>query len=283
MISNSNEFLIDKAYQIRKSVIESIFVAQTGHAGPSLSMVEILVMIYFRYLKYDNSQPHCGDRDYFILSKGHGAPSYYATLAHAGFFPIEELNTLRKLGSRLQGHPNAHSLPGVDISTGSLGQGFSIGVGLALGFKHQGKPNKVFCILGDGELQEGQNWEAAMASSAFGLSNLIIIIDRNKIQSDGFTEEIMPLGDLVSKFKAFGLSTYEINGHDLEEINLAFSKAFESKDKPTVIIANTIKGKGVSFMEGKVKWHHFPLNKEEYEQAINDLERGTINGNESNA
>lgn len=268
---NVNELRII-ANNIRKKIIHSIYHAQTGHEGPSLSMVEILTLLYSKYLNINPLDPFDPNRDFLILSKGHGSPGLYAALAEFGLIPEEELLTLRRLGSRLQGHPNAEALPWVNFSTGSLGQGLSVGIGLALGFHLQNKINKVFCILGDGELQEGQNWEAAMSASALGISNLIAIIDRNKIQSDGFTENIMPLGDLESKWRSFGWNTYRIDGHDFIKLDNALTDAINYKEKPSIIIAETIKGKGISFMENSPQWHHFPLDEENYKKSLTELQ-----------
>jgi transketolase len=252
-------------------VLRSIFEAQTGHEGPSLSMVEILTMLYFKHLRYDPQNPREPGRDYLILSKGHGAPGLYATLAQAGVLPAAELSTLRRLGSRLQGHPCSPALPGIDVSTGSLGQGLSIGVGLALGFRHKEMSNRVYCILGDGELQEGQNWEAAMSAAKWRLSNLIAVLDRNRLQNDGETESVMPLGDLGEKWRSFGWNASEIDGHDLEALDQALTAA-RTASGPTIVIANTVKGKGVSFMEGAVQWHHHPLDEASFNRAMAELQ-----------
>jgi transketolase len=260
------------ARDIRRDVIRAIHAVQTGHAGTSLSMIEILTMLYFRHARVDPARPSWPDRDYVILSKGHGAPGYYGALAHAGFLDREELLTLRQHGSRLQGHPSAKHLPGVDASTGSLGQGLSIGVGLALGSRLAGRPNRVFCILGDGELQEGQSWEAVMAGAALRLDNLVAIVDRNGLQNDGDTERVMPLGDVEAKWRAFGWRVWSVDGHDLSALDGAFRGALRRGERPAAIIANTVKGKGVSYMENVVKWHHHPINEAEYRQAVLDLE-----------
>ncbi|UXY15803.1 transketolase [Chitiniphilus purpureus] len=259
------------ACAIRRLIIESIYKAQTGHAGPSLSLVEVLTALYFRHLKLRPSDPDDPTRDRLILSKGHAAPVLYATLAQAGFFPVEWLDSLRKLGSPLQGHPNVGLVPGIEASTGSLGQGISISLGLAIGLRRRQLPSRVYCIVGDGELQEGQNWEAMMATAAFKVNNLTVIVDRNGLQNDGATETIMPLGDLSAKVESFGWNTVEINGHDFNQIDQALS-AVKINDRPTMIIAHTIKGKGISFMEGIVKWHHHPISSEEYQHAMAELE-----------
>jgi transketolase len=259
------------ALDIRRDVIRSIHAAQTGHAGSSLSMIEILTILYWKYVRFQPSQPLWRDRDYVILSKGHGAPGYYATLAHAGFFDRKELLTLRKHRSRLQGHPSARHLAGVDASTGSLGQGLSISLGLALGSRMDQRPSRVFCILGDGELQEGQNWEAAMAAAAFGLDNLVAIVDRNRLQGDGDTEVVMPLGDVAAKWHAFGWRVWTVDGHDFDELDHALSRALTAEGSPSMIVARTIKGRGVSYMENVMHWHHHPINDADYRQAMIDL------------
>jgi transketolase len=237
-------------------------------------MVELLTYLYFVYLRVRPEEPRWPERDYMILSKGHGAPSYYSTLALRGYFPIEELLTLRQLGSRLQGHPNAHHLPAVDVSTGPLGQGLSLAVGLALGWKHQRRGNRVVCLLGDGELQEGQNWEAAMAASAFHLDHLIAVVDRNGLQNDGPTEGIMPLDDLEAKWRAFGFQTISVDGHDFAQIHAAFARA-GTAGRPTAIVARTIKGYGVSFMEDVTHWHHHPISNEDLAAALAEIARGS--------
>ena len=262
--------LVAHARDIRGLTLRAIHHAQTGHAGPSLSMVEILALLYFRHLRYDPRDPAWEQRDRFVLSKGHGAPGLYATLAHAGVLPVEELATLRQLGTRLQGHPNARDLPGIDVSTGSLGQGLSIALGLALGFRLQARDNWVYCLLGDGELQEGQNWEAAMAAPALGLSRVTAIIDRNGFQSDGPTEMVMSLGDLEAKWRAFGWSTHVVDGHDFVALDRTLLAAREST-LPTAIIAMTVKGKGVSYMEGVTRWHHHPIADDELAVALREL------------
>ncbi|MBB4636969.1 1-deoxy-D-xylulose-5-phosphate synthase N-terminal domain-containing protein [Longimicrobium terrae] len=259
------------AREIRRLTLTSIHQAQTGHAGPSLSMVEILTLLYFRHLRYDPRDPRAEWRDRFVLSKGHGAPGLYATLAHAGVLPREELGSLRRLGTRLQGHPNARDLPGVDASTGSLGQGISIALGMALGFRMDGRSNRVFCILGDGELQEGQNWEAAMAAPALAVPNLVAIVDRNGFQSDGPTESIIPLGDLGAKWRAFGWDVHEVDGHDFHALDAALTAA-RTSPAPSVVVARTIKGKGVSYMEGVTHWHHHPISDPELAAALDEIE-----------
>lgn len=263
-----------RARSIRERVLRSIHHAQTGHAGPSLSMVELLTIVYFKYLRHDPRSPRDPDRDYFILSKGHGAPGLYATLAEAGIVDPDELRTLRRLGSRLQGHPSAHTLPGVDLCTGSLGQGLSLALGLALGWRARGRANRVYCILGDGELQEGQNWEAAMAAAAYGASAITVLVDRNRLQGDGDTEEVLALGDLAAKWRAFGWETFEVDGHDLEQIDQAIATGQGQDARPVAVVAHTVKGKGVSYMENVTHWHHHPINDGELEIALREVLAG---------
>ena len=244
------------AQELRLMIIDMIHRAGSGHSGGSLSIAEILTVLY--------------DRDRFVLSKGHGAPALYAILARKGIINKEELDTLRQLGSCLQGHPCMFKLPGVEMSTGSLGMGISVGVGMALAAKLQEKNYRVFVLCGDGELQEGQNWEAFMSIAKWKLDDLVVIIDRNSVQLDGTVDEIMPLGDLKSKLEAFGLAVISCNGHDTAELQHVFARAEKLKG-PVAIIANTVKGKGVSFMEGKSIWHGKTIGKEEYEQAIKEI------------
>lgn len=260
------------ARSVRELTLRAIHHAQTGHAGSSLSMVELLTYLYFHHLRIRPEEPRWPDRDRVVLSKGHGAPSYYATLALRGYLPVAELSTLRRLGSRLQGHPHAGLLDAVDVSTGSLGQGLSIAAGLALGLRHQGRASRVVCVLGDGELQEGQNWEAAMTASAFGLDNLVAVVDRNGLQNDGPTERIVPLGDLAQKWKAFGFRTLTVDGHEFRQLHAAFTEPGDGR--PTAVVANTVKGRGVSFMEGVTEWHHHPINDDELVRALADTGRG---------
>lgn len=260
------------ALQIRRMVVKMVFKAQSGHLGGSLSVAEIISVLYFSELRIDPRNPNWPDRDRLVPSKGHCAPAIYAALALRGFIDPECLTTLRQLDSILQGHPCMTSTPGIDMSTGSLGHGLSIGVGMALGGRLKRSNFLVYVLLGDGELNEGQNWEAAMAATKLSLSNLIAIVDRNRIQLDGPTEEIMPLEPLMEKWKAFNWNTISIDGHSVEEISDSIQWAKENQDRPSVIIANTIKGKGVSFMENTHKWHGRPPTREEYEMAIRELE-----------
>ncbi|MEA3558517.1 MAG: transketolase [Candidatus Thermoplasmatota archaeon] len=263
--------LKDTAQEARRWIIKMIHEAGSGHPGGSMSSVEILTALYFRVMKHDPNNPNWEDRDRLVLSKGHGAPALYSMLALSGYFDRKELMTLRKLGSRLQGHPSMNKTPGIDISTGSLGQGLSLAIGMALGGKLDRKDYRVYCILGDGEIQEGQVWEAAMAATHYKVDNLCAVLDRNKLQIDGPTEKIMSIEPVFPKFKAFGWHVIEVNGHDLKELLRAFKEAETYKGKPTIIIANTIKGKGVSFMEGSLKFHGKPPTKEELDQALEEL------------
>ena len=272
-----------KANAIRHHIIEMVYAAGSGHPGGSLSATDIIVALYFKLMNYDPENPKWEDRDRFVLSKGHAAPALYATLAELGLFPVEELLTLRKVGSRLQGHPDMRKLPGIEASTGSLGQGLSIANGMALSAKLDRKLYHVFAMLGDGEVEEGQVWEAAMFASHYKLDNLIAFLDRNRLQIDGETEQVMSIEPIMDKWKAFGWEVREINGHDFKEIADAVEWAKDVKGKPAMIIAHTVKGKGVSFMEGSVHFHGKPPNDEEYRIALQDLdaERERILGGDS--
>jgi len=259
---------------IRRLIINSVFNAGSGHPGGSLSSVDLVYVLFDKYLKFDPSNPKWEDRDYFILSKGHAAPLLYTILSYKGFFDVKELETLRKLGSRLQGHPDALKVPGVEVSTGSLGQGFGVAGGIALGLKISGKSNKVYVLLGDGEIQEGSVWETAMACGHYNLSNLCAIIDVNKFQIDGKVENVMSVEPIEKKFESFGWRTIRINGHNLDEINNAYKWFLEEKsNKPAVIVADTVKGKGVSFMENRSEWHGKAPNEDEYKKATEEIER----------
>jgi transketolase len=260
------------ANEIRKDIIKMTAAAGSGHPGGSLSCVEILVSLYFKVLRHDPKNYAWEGRDRFILSKGHVCPALYATLARAGYFPVEELLTLRKFGSRLQGHPHRKKLPCLETSSGSLGQGLSIAVGMAIGFKMDKKEQRVYCLMGDGECDEGQIWEAAMSASHYKLDNLCGIVDVNGLQIDGFTRDVMNLEPLAEKWKAFGWHVIEVDGHNFEELLKAFEEAKNTKGKPTVILAKTVKGKGVSFMENKAEWHGKAPKKEEAEIALRELE-----------
>ncbi len=260
------------ARTLRKHVIEMVYAAGSGHCGGSLSAAEILAVLYFDQLKIDPRNPLWPERDRFIASKGHCAPALYAVLAERGFFPKAELAHLRKAGHFLQGHPDMKKVPGVDMSTGSLGMGLSVGIGMACSALLDKKDYYVYVLLGCGEQQEGEIWEAAMAAVKFRLTRLIAILDYNHVQLDGRLEEIMPLGDVHAKWRAFGWNTLEIDGHHVGEIRQALERARQYVDRPTIIIARTVKGKGVSFMEGNHEWHGKPLNDADYARALADLE-----------
>jgi transketolase len=260
-----------KANLLRRHIIKMTFAAQSGHPGGSLSYTDIITALFFKVLRHRPSDPLWEDRDKFVLSKGHAAPVYYAALAEAGYFPVEDLLSLRKLGSHLQGHPCRMKTPGVEISTGSLGQGLSVANGMALASKLDRRLSRIFCLLGDGELQEGQNWEAAMLASHYKLDNITAFVDRNKMQIDGPTEQVMSLEPLGDKWRAFGWNVIEINGHDMRQVLDACEKATQVTGKPTMIIAHTIKGRGVSFMEGAVAFHGKAPNADEYRIALKEL------------
>ncbi len=260
------------AKEIRKDIIRMTGNAGSGHPGGSLSCVEILVSLFFKVMRHDPKNPKWEDRDRFILSKGHGAPALYATLARCGYIEREELLTLRKIGSRLQGHPDKRFLPFLEVSTGSLGQGLSVGVGIALAGKIDKKDYRVYVLIGDGESQEGQIWEAAMFSSFHKLANLCAIMDYNKFQLDGRISEILDIEPVINKWQSFGWEVFEVkDGHNFEEIFSAFEKAKNVKNKPQIIIAHTIKGKGVSFMEGNNYFHGRAPNKEEEIKALKEI------------
>jgi len=261
-----------KALQIRKHVVDSVYRAGSGHPGGSLSVADVLACLYFHEMRYDPEQPGWPDRDRLVLSKGHAAPALYAALALAGYFPEEELGELRKTGHFLQGHPCMKKVTGVDMSTGSLGQGLSAGIGMALAGRLDNKDYRVYVILGDGEIDEGQVWEAASAASHHQLSNLVAILDRNGLQIDGHTEEILSLEPIKWRWRAFGWRVLTVDGHDVEEILSALHEANQN-DKPTLIIAYTIKGKDVSFMEGTLSFHGKPPSDEQYVKAMTELEQ----------
>jgi transketolase len=259
------------AKKVRAHSIKMIYEAGSGHPGGSLSAVDILVALYFHIMKHDPKKPDWADRDRFVLSKGHSAPALYAVLAESGYFPVEELSTLRKLGSRLQGHPCMRKTPGVEMSTGSLGHGLAAGNGMALAAKLDRKLHMIYVLCGDGEMDVGETWEAAMLASHFKLDNVVMYIDRNKLQLDGPTEKIMSLEPLADKWKAFGWHVIEINGHSMKEIIHATNEARTIKGKPTVIICHTIKGRGVSYMEGTLHFHGKAPDEQEYKQAMKEL------------
>jgi transketolase len=268
--------LSKKAQDIRISTIKMLTEAGSGHTAGSLGMVDIFTYLYFHGMRHDPKKPSWKERDLFILSNGHICPGLYSTLAYAGYFPIEELMTLRKFGSRLQGHPHRGELPGIESSSGPLGSGISQAVGMALGIRvDKGKTSDrfVYCCVGDGELDEGQNWEAILMGAAEKLHNLIVIVDRNNIQIDGYTEDVMPLNDLSKKFESYNWHVQEIDGHNLEMIDEAIGQAKAVFDMPSIIIANTIPGKGVSEFERKPEWHGKAPTKEEAEMAINELKK----------
>lgn len=260
-----------RACKARMGIIEGVFNAKSGHPGGSLSCVDILTYLYFDHMNIDPQDPKNEDRDRFVLSKGHAAPALYSVLALRGFFPVEELKTLRKSDSMLQGHPSVKYTLGVDMCTGSLGQGISAACGMALGAKLAGKDFRVFTVLGDGEIQEGQVWEAAMYASAKGLDNLVAVVDNNGLQIDGKIAEVNSPYPIAEKFKSFGWNVLEISAHSFDEIDAAFNAAAEFKGKPSVIVASSVKGKGVSFMEDQVGWHGTAPNAEQYEQAMSEL------------
>ncbi len=259
------------ANKLRLHVVEMTYAASSGHPGGSMSSAELLSVLYFRSMRHDPSNPSMPDRDRFILSKGHAAPILYSALAEAGYFPKEDLLGLRKMGSRLQGHPVRGKVPGVEMSTGSLGQGLSMACGMALAGKMDGKSYRTFCLLGDGELQSGQNWEAAMFAHQYGLSNLIAFVDRNRLQITGNTEDAVGLDPLPEKWRAFGWNVQIIDGHNVRQIIDAIDKASRSRKSPSVIIMNTVKGKGVSFMENNAGFHGRACKPDEYEQAVKEL------------
>ncbi len=261
-----------KALHIRKGIIEGTYNAKSGHPGGSLSIVEVLTYLYFVKMNVDPKDPKKEDRDRFVLSKGHAAPALYATLAEKGFFPVEELKTLRKSNARLQGHPNMNYVPGVDMSTGSLGQGISAAAGMALGAKLSGKSYKVYTVLGDGEIEEGQVWEAAMFAAAKKLNNLVAFVDNNNLQIDGTVEEVNSPYPIPEKFAAFGWNVIEINGHDYQQIADVLENS-DSSDKPTAVIMKTVKGLGVSYMENQVNWHGAAPKQPEYEIAMAELDK----------
>ena len=264
------------AKELRLWIVRMLAEAGSGHPGGSLSAIDILTVLYFHTLKHRPQEPNWPMRDRFILSKGHGVPALYAALAKSGYFPMDELATLRKLGSRLQGHPVAGTLPGIEASSGSLGQGFSIAQGMAIASKLDGSPFRVFCMIGDGETQEGQIWETAMSAPKFGLDNLILFLDYNKGQIDGHTKEIMDLEPVAEKWAAFNWDVQEIDGNDIPQIINAIERTRNLSSKPHIIISHTVKGKGVSFMENNIDWHGKAPTQEEALRALNEIERIVI-------
>lgn len=261
------------ANEIRKGIITAVYNAKSGHPGGSLSAADIFTYLYFEEMNVDPKNPEKPDRDRFVLSKGHVAPGLYATLAHKGFFPVEDLKTLRHVGSYLQGHPDKKHIPGVDMSSGSLGQGISAAVGMALSAKLSGDSYRTYTLLGDGEIQEGQVWEAAMFAGARKLDNLVVIVDNNGLQIDGAIEDVCSPYPIDKKFEAFNFNVINVDAHNFDELDKAFKAARECKGMPTAIIAKSIKGKGVSFMENQASWHGSAPNDEQFETAMADLEK----------
>ena len=259
-----------KARRYRRDIVDMLYACQSGHPGGSLSCVEMLQALYENVMRYDPKDPKWPERDRLVLSKGHACPALYAILADKGFFPREELKNLRQLGSILQGHPDMNKCPGIDASTGSLGQGASWAVGFALAGKRPGHDFRVYCITGDGESQEGIIWESAMAAAHYHLDNLTVLLDHNGLQIDGPNDKVMDLGDICAKYEAFGWETFTVDGHDVDAITEALKRP--SAGKPRFICCNTVKGKGVSFMENQVGWHGKPMDQAAYETAIRDLE-----------
>jgi transketolase len=270
----SIEDLNEMARQIRRDIINMLLISKSGHSGGPLGMADFFTALYFNKMAVDPQNPSAEDRDFFFLSIGHIAPVWYATLARRGYFPIDELKTLRKVNGRLQGHPShmkTHGVPGVEIASGSLGQGLSIAAGTALGLKLSGKSNHVYCVCGDGELQEGQIWEAVMTGAHHKCNNLTVIIDKNDCQIDNRVQNVLNMDSISDKFKAFNWEVIEVDGHDMQAILDAVDKAKASKDKPTCIIAQTFMGRGVSFMEDKYQWHGVPPNDEQGKIALSEL------------
>ena len=272
-MSKKIEMLNEKAKEIRKLTVKTIGGLGVGHIGGAVSICEVLAALYFDVMNVDPENPKMENRDRFVLSKGHTAPGYYSTLAHRGFFPVEDLKTLRHTGSYLQGHPDMKHIPGVDMSSGSLGQGISAAVGMAISAKLSNDDYRVYTLLGDGEIQEGQVWEASMLAGFRKLDNLVVIVDNNNLQIDGRIDEVNSPYPIDKKFEAFNFHVINIDGHDFDQIAAAFKEAKETKGMPTAIIAKTIKGKGVSFMEDQAGWHGKAPNDEEYKIAMEDLEK----------
>lgn len=262
-----------QANEIRKGIITAVHSAKSGHPGGSLSSADLMTYLYFEEMNIEPDKPKKEDRDRFVLSKGHVAPALYSTLAYRGYFPVEDLSTLRKVGSYLQGHPDMKGTPGVDMSSGSLGQGISVAAGMAMSAKLSNDSYRVYTLLGDGELQEGQVWEAAMFAGFRKLDNLVVIVDNNNLQIDGSVDEVCSPYPIDEKFKSFNFHVINIDAHDFMQIKAAFDEARETKGQPTAIIAKSIKGKGVSFMENQAKWHGSAPNDEQYKMAMEDLEK----------
>ena len=271
MTSSEKKQLQITACKVRMGVIESTYGAKAGHPGGSLSAAEVYTYLYFKEMNIDPKNPKWEDRDRFVLSKGHTTPGLYSVLANRGFFPVEDLPTFRHIDSYLQGHPNMNMVPGVDMSTGSLGQGISVATGMALAAKHTGKANRVYALLGDGEIQEGQVWEACMAAAHYKLDNFCIIVDNNGLQIDGNIADVMSPYPIVDKLVAFGFEVAAVDGHNFDELEAAFNKARETKGKPFAIVMKTTKGKDVSYMENQAGWHGKAPNDAEYAQAMAEL------------
>ena len=265
--------LMKTANEVRKGIVTAVHSAKSGHPGGSLSAADIYTYLYFEEMNIDPKDPKKADRDRFVLSKGHTAPGYYSTLAHRGFFPVEDLTTLRKVGSYLQGHPDMKHIPGVDMSSGSLGQGISAAVGMAISAKLSNDDYRVYTLLGDGEIQEGQVWEASMLAGHRKLDNLVVIVDNNNLQIDGKITDVNSPYPIDKKFEAFNFHVINIDGNDFDQIEAAFKEARKTKGMPTAIIAKTIKGKGVSFMEDQAGWHGKAPNDDQYAQAMEELEK----------
>ena len=269
---NTKKQLQILACKVRMGIIESTYCAKCGHPGGSLSATELFTYLYAKELNVDPQNPKWENRDRFVLSKGHTAPGLYTALAHRGFFPAEDLKTLRRIDSYLQGHPNMNSVPGIDMSTGSLGQGISCAAGMALGLKHQGNPARVYTLLGDGEIQEGQVWEACMLAAHYKLDNFVVIVDNNGLQIDGNVANVMSPYPIVDKLESFGFHVMAIDAHDFDQIEAAFAEARTVKGKPSAIVMKSVKGKGVSYMENNAGWHGKAPNDAEYEQAMAELQ-----------
>jgi transketolase len=263
--------LQEKARRLRVDIVNTLHRSKSGHTGGSLSVIDLLTVLYFHTMRHDPANPGWPDRDRLVLSKGHAAPAQYVALADAGYFPREDLSMLRRLGSHLQGHPDSKGTPGVEVCTGSLGQGLSMANGMALALRLDGKPSRVYAVLGDGELQEGQVWEAAMAAAHYGLDNLCILVDANGLQIDGDVTAVMNVEPIGDKFRAFGHHVLEIDGHDIEAIASALEAAQQVKERPTTIIARTVKGKGVHFFENKAAYHGVTPSDEELPRALECL------------
>ena len=271
MTASEKKQLMAAACKVRMGVVEGTHSAKAGHPGGSLSAADLFTYLYFKELNVDPKNPRWEDRDRFVLSKGHTAPGLYAALANRGFFPVDDLSTLRHIDSYLQGHPNMNTVPGVDMSTGSLGQGVSCAAGMALAARRMGKSCRVYTLLGDGEIQEGQVWEAMMFAAHYKLDNFCAIVDNNGLQIDGPIDQVMSPYPIPEKLKAFGFSVIEIDGHDFDQMEAAFEKAKATKGAPTAIVMKTTKGKGVSYMEGQAGWHGKAPNDEEYAKGMEEL------------